>query len=200
MLSFFCSFGRTACYGGLLLCASYSFIASLSCDWIWWKEGGGLQFGPVHPILRTTKTSAFPINAKSRFSSAVLKGVLGPSRIAEQQHYVVPETTQGTRQVHGLWWVLFLMKKTFCGPRLQGSYWKEEKSVSLTRGLWFALQANQWVFTYLAPIIFECLRPPWLNPIICFDRILDARPFWVLVEPPPRPTTGYWTAAATPWT
>ena len=35
----------------------------------------------------------------------------------------------------------------------------EEKSVSPTRGHWFALQANYNDF-YLAPLIFDFLRPP----------------------------------------
>ena len=28
----------------------------------------------------------------------------------------------------------------------------------------WSLQANQWFVTHLAPLIFDCLRPPWLKP------------------------------------
>ena len=36
----------------------------------------------------------------------------------------------------------------------------KEKSISLTRGHWFALQ-TQWFFTHLAFTIFDCLGPSW---------------------------------------
>ena len=29
-------------------------------------------------------------------------------------------------------------------------------------GHWFAIQTNQWFFNFLAPLIFECLRPLWI--------------------------------------
>ena len=31
------------------------------------------------------------------------------------------------------------------------------------RSLKFALQTNQWFFTYLTPLIIDCLRSPWLT-------------------------------------
>ena len=62
------------------------------------------------------------------------------------------------------WLVAVSAQKTLKGlRRRRGSLLggTEENSVSVARGHWFALQANQCFFTYLAPWYFiACLRPP----------------------------------------
>ena len=58
----------------------------------------GLRRACALPIFGTTKGSAFPTNAQSRFASVVLYGVLGPPRLAHHASWcpcisVVPEAT-----------------------------------------------------------------------------------------------------------
>ena len=66
---------------------------------------------------------------------------------------------QFTRQVKGPWRAPCQLIKALQGSRretreLQGG--TEERGVTLMRGHWIALHANQWIFTRLAFLIFDC--------------------------------------------
>ena len=121
---------------------------------------------------RIAVKSAFSTNAHSRFELAVLavswdleRGT--PSCVLVTL-YVLLETTHKVSRGAVSAQKALQGSKTVTRELLGGT---EEKSISPTRGHWFALQANEWIFTYLAPLIFNCLQPPWL---CFFQSILGA--------------------------
>ena len=117
------------------------------------RGGRGVQ---AVPIFGTTKVrSAFSTNAQISFASVVLESVLGtfPFSATHLTVYLILYSSgcnaRGNfRALEG--------SETERRDLLEGM---EQKSVSPTRGHWFAVQANQ-CFLGLAPLIFDCLRPP----------------------------------------
>ena len=97
--------------------------------------------------------SAFSTNTQSRFASCVFDGVLGTPRVAQHTWRcpcisVVPEATheasRGPEKGAVSAQKALRGSETETRELLGGT---EENSVSPMRGHWFALQANQWVFT-----------------------------------------------------
>ena len=97
-----------------------------------------------------------------------LSGVLGPPRLGRHTWQcpcisVVPEATHEASRVP-------LKGAVSAQKALQGSETEtsellgatEENSISLTRGHWFALQANKWFFTKRKQKNIELVARPWL--------------------------------------
>ena len=111
--------------------------------------------------------SAFSTNAQSRFASVVVDSVLGPPRLVchtwqcpcisavlEATHEASRGSEMETRELLG------------------GT---EENSVPPMRGHWFALQANQWVFTKRKQKKIELLVRPDVSLGHVHDSVADVQ-------------------------
>ena len=134
------------------ICLIKGVLVMLGLGGLFLKGLGGPALPPL--IFVTMKTSMFSTNGHPRFTSIVLDCVLRPPCLART-----------TPKVY-----LYLRKQ--CARRRQGSYWQgmKEINISPTRDSLICHPSKSVFFTYLAPLMFDCLRPPlFISPPPIFD-------------------------------
>ena len=128
---------------------------------------GGVQGGPGPANFWNNEYKRLFKKAQSWFVPVVLNGILGHPRLKwhtwQCPCFSVSSGGNVPSESKALKGPCQLKKPSKTPGRRQGRE-EQKKTVFPQRGvIWFALNANQWFFTYLPhPLIFDSLLLPWL--------------------------------------